>query len=296
MEAARAQFGPYLNGLFEDPRVRVLATDGRAYLAGTSRSFDVIVGDIFLTYRAGVGSLYTREHFEAVRSRLRPGGIFAQWLPMFDLSEREFGIVTRTMLEVFPQVTVWRRGFSAVFPVFALVGSEPAALDAGALRGSLGRLVERGAAAPDLWFENIPLAAYAGNLSASGGEYRALPVSTDDRPMLEYLAPITERNNRGAGAGLTVAWDRLPGFCDRLLHAVPLEQDPHLAGLSQRDRHEIEAGLAYQQYEANRRAGEGTAARSALRRYRQLVAAALGLPEASADGDDGSPDAGRADS
>jgi spermidine synthase len=105
IEASRKYFGPYLKGLFDDPRVEVIAEDGRNYLYGAHRRFDVIIADIFLTYRVGVGSLYAKEHFEAARERLAPGGLFVQWLPMFDLSEEEFGIIARTMLEVFPQVT-----------------------------------------------------------------------------------------------------------------------------------------------------------------------------------------------
>ena len=97
-----------------------------------TETWDVVIGDIFLTYRAGVGALYTREHFAAVHAALEPDGLFVQWLPMFDLSEEEFGIVARTMLDVFPQVTLWRRTVSPEFPVYALVAREaPGASPAG---------------------------------------------------------------------------------------------------------------------------------------------------------------------
>ena len=271
-EAARRHFAPYLNGLFDDPRARVVVEDGRTFLAATAERYDVIIGDIFLTYRAGVGSLYTREHFQAVRNRLEPGGLFAQWLPLFDLSEHELGIITRTMLEVFPQVTLWRRGFSPRFPVFALVARvdrEP--LSADLLRANLRRLVERGAVSADLWYQNIPLAAYAGQ--AIPEDYAGYPLSTDDRRPLEYLSPITERDSRGAGTASTLAWLPLADHCRRLFERLPPARDPYLANLDPRQRAQVEAGLAYQTYEANRRLGRERQAADALRRYRRLIAA-----------------------
>ncbi len=274
-EAARKHFAPYLNGLFDDPRARVVVEDGRYFLAATAERYDVIIGDIFLTYRAGVGSLYTREHFAAVRDRLEPGGLFAQWLPLFDLSERELGIITRTLLEVFPQVTLWRRGFSPRFPVFALVASlDPEPLDADRLRTNLRQLVDRGAVSDDLWYQNIPLAAYAGHPSATPEDYAGYPLSTDDRRPLEYLSPITERDSRGAGTTSTLAWLPLADYCRRLFERLPTALDPYLADLDPQQRWQVEAGLAYQAYEAHRRLGHEREAANALRRYQRLMAVA----------------------
>lgn len=176
-------------------------------------------------------------------------------------------------------MTLWRRSFSPRFPVFALVAGAPAPLDAGALRASLRRLVEQGDVTADLWLENIPLAAYVGNPSAAPDRYRELPLSTDDRPVLEYLSPITERDNRGARVVPTLCWLPLAAFCQQLLEYSPLADDPYLVGLSRREQTQVLAGLAYQQYEINRRAGRAEAAEAALARYRGLLAAAMDSPE-----------------
>jgi spermidine synthase len=276
VEAARTHFRPHLNGLFDDRRARVTIDDGRTYLAATDESFDVIIADIFLTYRAGVGSLYTREHFQAVRSRLAPDGLFAQWLPMFELSNEEFAIIAGTLLEVFPQVTLWRRGFSPRFPVFALVAStEPRPLNPAELRSNLRRLVEEGIASPDLWLENIPLAAFAGNVSLDANELRNVPISTDDRRPLEYLSPITERNARGARSENTLAWLALADFCERWIGEPRLRRDPYLSSVGDSGRYEIEAGLALYRWATFRRVGEAKAAEESRRRYEALVEKAL---------------------
>ena len=179
---------------FTDPRVRILPEDGRNYLAATDDLYDLIIADIFLTYRAGVGSLYTLEHFQTVKSRLEPGGMFVQWVTMFDLSEEEFGIIARTMLEAFDQVTLWRRGFSPRFPIYALIArAEASPLDLPALQRGLDHLVDAEVLSPDVWVTNIPLAAYVANLRQAESLFAHLPVSTDDRTAWIFYDRARER-------------------------------------------------------------------------------------------------------
>ena len=208
--ASRKHFGPWLRGLFSDPRVSVLPEDGRTWLAATRENFDAIVGDIFLSFKSDVGSLYTLEHFKTVKSHLNEGGIFVQWLPLFDVSVPEFEIMAKTMLEVFPSVTLWRRSFSPRFPVFALVGSlDENPLNPSVLESGLAQL----RADPDLdastWFLNIPLAAYVTSMHSHKGRLADAPLNTDNHTILEYSAPITERDSHGARKTPVLAWVRL---------------------------------------------------------------------------------------
>lgn len=276
IRASHDYYRPFLNGLFEDERVRILAEDGRNYLAATRDRYDLIIADIFLTYRAGVGSLYTREHFETVRERLAPDGIFVQWLTMFDLSEVEFGIIANTMNEVFDEVTLWRRGFSPRFPVYALVARRrPQPLDAVALRGSMDRLVAAGVLDGRVWVANIPLAAYAGNIHEAAARFSHLPLSTDDRTPLEYLAPVTERDAKGTHTAEVLAWGPLADFCADLLRAAAPDSDPYLAATEPSARAQVLAGAHYNAYETYRRMGEQEAARRHLLLYRQALADSL---------------------
>jgi spermidine synthase len=272
VEASRKYFEPHLNGLHSDPRVAVIVEDGRNYLAGTRERFDVIIADIFLTYRAGVGSLYTKEHFEAIRGRLEPGGLFALWLTMFDLTEEEFGIITRAMLEVFPQATLWRRSISPRFPVYALIAEQKEGpLDLERLASQFGRLGSEGALPEGVWLGHIPLAAYAGNPGRMRSRFAGYPLSTDDWPPLEYLSPVTERDSKGAHARKTLAWNGLVEFCESMLEAEPPDRDPYLANADQAERNQVPAGLAIYEAEVLRRQGRDEEARAALERYRRLL-------------------------
>lgn len=69
---------------YDDPRVRLIIDDGRAFLRRTSEKYDLIVYGLVdsLTLQAGMANvrletyLFTAEAFKEVRDRLREGGIF----------------------------------------------------------------------------------------------------------------------------------------------------------------------------------------------------------------------------
>jgi hypothetical protein len=58
----------------------------------------------------GTGNLYTLEHYRMGLDRLKVSGLYVQWVPLYQVSEREFAIIARTMAAVFPQVVARRSG------------------------------------------------------------------------------------------------------------------------------------------------------------------------------------------
>ncbi len=109
-------------GSYRDPRARVVIGDGRNHLLASRERYSMVNADLFLPYRRGTGNLYSREHFQIVRERLEPGGVFVQWLPLYQMTEREFGVIAKTMLAVFPQVSLWRGNFQPGAEIAAIVG------------------------------------------------------------------------------------------------------------------------------------------------------------------------------
>ena len=268
--AARTYFQPFVNGLFTDPRVEILIEDGRSHLYGTDRRYDVIIGDIFNSWKAGVGSLYTLEHFESVRDRLAPGGIFAQWLPLAQLSRQELGIIARTMLEVFPQVTVWRRGFSVETPVIALVAQgQSFPLDNRAFGRNLQILEAAGKISGNTWLGRIPHAAYAGNLGVAAGLFADNPLNTDDRPLFEYLAPISNRDAYADRVNSFTGFELAELYAD-LFEISPADDDPYLSGLSDTEIDHVLAGLELYNYLISQRAGLTERATTHLREFQRL--------------------------
>lgn len=246
IDAARRYFGPYTQGLFDDPRVRIIQEDGRHHLSATDESYDLIVGDQFIPWNAGNAGLFALEHFRNVSDRLADGGLFAQWIPLYQVSEREFGVIARTFIEVFPDATLWRGDFLPEGPIVALVGRNRAqALDS---RSILQRARTLGAAGESA-VSSLPdpdtpplLLYYAGNLAQARVLFADFPLNTDDRPYLEFGAARTQRAE-AAGRGDWLVGERLIDFFERLLAAAPVAGDPHLAGLEPDQRQAVHAGL-----------------------------------------------------
>jgi spermidine synthase len=92
--------------LLQSPLAHVVVDDGRRYLERTSEEYDVITVDPPPPIQsAGSSLLYSKEFYETVKQRLRPGGILQQWLPTGDAAVHTS--VARALVESFPYVRVF---------------------------------------------------------------------------------------------------------------------------------------------------------------------------------------------
>lgn len=101
----------------------VTVADARRYVAADSGQHDVIIADLFHPALDGSGALYTVEHFGAVKRRLAPGGIFCQWLPLYQLDLPSLRAIVRGFLDVYPDGTAWLNHYSVRTPMLALIGT-----------------------------------------------------------------------------------------------------------------------------------------------------------------------------
>lgn len=92
----------------ESPRFTVVHDDGRSYIQGMDRRFDLIISEPSNPWMAGLSNLYSREYYEIVRQRLTPGGILAQWIQTYAFSPADYALVVRTVLSVFPDASFVR--------------------------------------------------------------------------------------------------------------------------------------------------------------------------------------------
>ena len=106
VEASRF-FDPFNGSVLEDPRVQIVVDDARNYLILSKERFDVIVSEPSHPWRSGSSKLFTEEFFRLGRSRLRPGGIFAQWIHFYGIRAPELKAVIRTFHSVFPHVFIF---------------------------------------------------------------------------------------------------------------------------------------------------------------------------------------------
>jgi len=90
-----------------DPRVEVHIEDGRHFLQTTDRRFDLITGEPPPPVMAGVVSLFTKEFFQLIYSRLNSGGVASYWLPVHVLQPQERAAITAAFCSVFEDCTLW---------------------------------------------------------------------------------------------------------------------------------------------------------------------------------------------
>ena len=201
-------FGEFNAGLRGDARVTLHAADARRFVLATADRYDVIVADLYHPSRDGSASLYTQAHFVAIRSRLRDGGVFVQWLPLSQLRPQDPKTIVRTFLDAFPDAHSLIASYTGS-PAFALVGLAPARDDT---RPGVDvprvEAIFRQRIGPREVFEGLPdvLATYmldAANLKAYAGTG---PLNTDDNQRVTFdaasAALLSEREAHRAMASL----------------------------------------------------------------------------------------------
>lgn len=122
VDLARNHFQKENLGLLDDPRTTVVIEDARTILAASTGEFDVVIGDLILPWSPGEGRLYTQEHFAAVRRSLKSGGLYCQWLPVYQLTPSHLQTIVKTFRSVFPRAELLRRELGTGTPAIGLVG------------------------------------------------------------------------------------------------------------------------------------------------------------------------------
>jgi spermidine synthase len=175
--------------VLRDPRVHVYVNDGRQHLeTQPEATYDLVTLEPPPITFAGVSALYSREFYELAKSRLKPGGLMTQWLPIYQSTPDHALAAIRAFVEVFPQSAL----LAGYGTELVLIGAKDTLLFDPA------RVAERLAAEPrvaeDLARMDMgTLTELAGTFLADANALRratdGVGALTDDRPVLEYTVP-----------------------------------------------------------------------------------------------------------
>ena len=121
-------FASVNHDVLRNPATRLVLDDARAVLRREERRYDVIVSEPSNPWLAGVGSLFTREYWRLARSRLRPGGVFCQWVQLYSLPPSALRGLVRTFAEVFGRAWLFETIPGADALLVAAPGPLPAEL------------------------------------------------------------------------------------------------------------------------------------------------------------------------
>ncbi|RJO64848.1 MAG: hypothetical protein C4523_17595 [Myxococcales bacterium] len=172
-----------------DPRLKLVVGDARTVLGYSARRFDVIVSEPSNPWVAGASSLFTVDFYQLMKRRLAEGGLYAQWIQLYELSRERMQALVRTFRAVFPHVLVFSAAERGVDLI--LVGSErPWSIDLtrlAARANAPGVTAALSAARLTGGFDVLSLLMVTdAELAAFAGEG---PLNTDDNGLVEFAAP-----------------------------------------------------------------------------------------------------------
>jgi predicted membrane-bound spermidine synthase len=181
------------------PGVELHVTDGRNLLLLSERQYDVVSIEISSIWFAGAASLYNKEFYELVRSKLSPGGVLQQWVQLHRLTPIDVFSIIATVRSEFKYVSVYMIGAQGI--IVATNDAEravPLPRATELLRQTPGLAEVRRIAERDV--DDLPNDLLLGpegvdRLVASVGAEPSLWWSTDDNLRLEYSTPKANVND-----------------------------------------------------------------------------------------------------
>lgn len=193
LNVAREYFSEYNDRALSDPRVNIIIDDGRNHLLANDKKYDVIISQPSNIWLSGEGGLFTKEMYEGVKAHLNKGGVFGQWMPLYEQDTQDFRIFLATFRSVFPYTTLWIVDYDAV-----LVGSmEPVGYDYGYIRqhidsnpeinkdfNMMSDVLLTTTKYAQLYQVVVPYRMNGDDIK----EFSGSVINTDDRPVLEFLA------------------------------------------------------------------------------------------------------------
>jgi predicted membrane-bound spermidine synthase len=141
VRAAR-HFQPHNARALSDPRSRIHYEDAKSFFAARRVLYDVIVSEPSNPWVSGVASLYTKEFYRDVRRFVRPGGLFVQWIHLYEISPELLATVLEAMRPHFTDYVLWLANDGDLI-IVAVNGGQVPQPDVGVLGGPLRKDLER---------------------------------------------------------------------------------------------------------------------------------------------------------
>lgn len=195
--------------VIKDPRVQVVYDDARHYIFTTKEKFDIITSDTIDPWVKGTAGLYTKEYYELCKQHLNPGGVVAQWLPLYVTNSTVIKSELATFFEVFPNGVIWGTGENGEgYDMVITASAEPMRINVDEMQQ---RLDHNGAVAQSLREVGFGsaiglLATYAAQGPDLGPWLKQAEINRDWNLKLQYMAGMTAYSQEQN----TINYDLLP--------------------------------------------------------------------------------------
>jgi spermidine synthase len=173
---------------YESSKLHMIFNDARNYMNVTHKQYDLIISEPSNPWIAGVASLFTAEFYDRAAQVLKPDGIFAQWIQLYELDPEDLRMILYEVQRKFPEVSLWVTDSDLI-----VIGSQqPQKLDA----DRLARIVNSDPGIVhdfrDFLHSERPegiLAYYVMSDEAVRKFASKARRNTDDHPLLEFHSP-----------------------------------------------------------------------------------------------------------
>lgn len=105
--SAQGLFAQVNGDPLHDPKITIHQMDAFHGLLSAPTQYAAVTAESSNPWVAGSDRLYSTEFYLAVKDKLLPGGVFAQWMHTYEMSFDTFGIVMRTFQTAFPYVRMF---------------------------------------------------------------------------------------------------------------------------------------------------------------------------------------------
>ncbi|MHC4160053.1 MAG: tetratricopeptide repeat protein, partial [Planctomycetota bacterium] len=179
-------FLPWNNNVLSNPTTNLIIQDGRAHLQLTRQKYDVIISEPSNPWMAGLATLFTRDFFALAEDRLNEGGIFVQWVHIYQMDWPTFALIGRAFRQVFPNsllVLTTPSGAGGDYLLVGFKGESKLALENAQRKLSYARQSENITLADPKLLYRLVVSEDLRELFGRG------TVNTDSWPRLEFIAP-----------------------------------------------------------------------------------------------------------
>ncbi len=118
-------FGTHVARAFDDPRSHVHFDDAKAYFASNPARYDIILSEPSNPWVSGVGGLFSTEFYRFIPRHLNPGGLFVQWVQLYDINDELVATIGRSLAESFADFRVYLTNDTDAVIVATAQGSLP---------------------------------------------------------------------------------------------------------------------------------------------------------------------------
>jgi spermidine synthase len=185
---AGKMFADQNHNVLANPKVNFVIQDGRNHLLTTHKLYDVITSEPPPPRTAFTVNLYTKEYYELQKSKLKPGGIATQWIPLHSQGPKEVAMHFKTFQSVFPYTMGW---LSVANEMLIIGSNQPIEIDFNKLNERVQEPEIKKALA-DIEIPNIY--SFLSNIWLLNEQVQKLgegfPLITDNRPAIEFYLDL----------------------------------------------------------------------------------------------------------